>query len=111
MLPIKGAADLPYFKETLYRTSCLISVSLWIILDLREAVPVPQTARNPCKMSWKKNDSLICDGYVTCAVKSGDILYINFIHSVMAALGLYLEELDTDSLLFWWSYTAKIHRI
>ena len=54
------------------------------------------------------------NGYVKCAVKSGEIIYITFLHAGMVSLGLYPEELGTHNLFFQWkpkSITQSIYQI
>ena len=41
-----------------------------------------------------------CNGYIQCAEKSGEMLYINFIHTGMTSLGLSPEEIYPDNFFF-----------
>ena len=34
-----------------------------------------------------------CNGFVTCSVNSGEVLYITFLHAGMSTIGLYPEDL------------------
>ena len=34
-----------------------------------------------------------CNGFVTCSVRSGEVLYTNFLHAVISTLGLYPQEI------------------
>ena len=43
-----------------------------------------------------------CDGFVTCSGRSGELLYITFIHSVLSTIGLYSEELAPENFSFQW---------
>ena len=41
-----------------------------------------------------------CNRFVRCAGKSGELLYINFIHEVMPTLELYPEGISQEILFF-----------
>ena len=58
---------------------------------------------NKFKMNCKR-----CNGFVTCKVRSGELLYITFIHSGLSTLGLYPEELDPENFYFQWPTRTKI---
>ena len=40
------------------------------------------------------------NGFVTCKVRSGEMLYINFLRDELFTLGLYPEELDSETFYF-----------
>ena len=41
-----------------------------------------------------------CNGFVTCKVRSGELIYIAFLHSLFCTLGLYPEDIDQDFFTF-----------
>ena len=49
-----------------------------------------------------------CNGFVIWSGSSGELLYMNFLHSGMSTLGLYPEELVQENLYFQWPSRTKI---
>ena len=41
-----------------------------------------------------------CIGYVKCAGRSGELLYITFFRSIMTTIGIYPKEFNTENFLF-----------
>ena len=52
-----------------------------------------------------------CNGFVTCSVRSGELLYIIFIRYGFYNFGLNTEELDPDIFYFQWPDRTKIQRL
>ena len=50
------------------------------------------------------------NGFVTCYGRSGELLYITFLHSEMSTFGPYPEELVPEKLYFQWPARTKIQR-
>ena len=43
-----------------------------------------------------------CNRYIKISGRSGEILYVNFLHAGMTNIGLYPKYLDTKQFLFQW---------
>ena len=41
-----------------------------------------------------------CNGFITCKVRSGELIYIKFLHSGLSTIGLYPEEFDPENFYF-----------
>ena len=52
-----------------------------------------------------------CNKYVIYDVKSGELLYINFLHEFMSTLGLYPEGISPEIFFFQWPGNTRIHCI
>ena len=52
-----------------------------------------------------------CNGCVTCSSRSGELLYINFIHAVMFNLVLCSERIVIESFYYWLRARNKIQII
>ena len=52
-----------------------------------------------------------CTGYVRFSIKSGELLYITFIHEGMAIIRIYPEEIDPEYLSFQWTIKTTMHCI
>ena len=53
----------------------------------------------------------LCNGFVTCSGSIEEKLYIDFIHSGIATLGLYPEELVPENLYFKWPSRTKMQHM
>ena len=68
-------------------------------------------------MTYEDNDKIFkitfqhCNGFVRCSVKSGEQLYIHFIHDGMFNLGLYPGDIATENIYFQWPGRTKTQRI
>ena len=52
-----------------------------------------------------------CKGFVTCKGRSGEPLYMSFLHDGLSNISLYPEELDQDIIYFLWPTRKKIKRL
>ena len=52
-----------------------------------------------------------CNGFVTCAGRSGELLYITFIHVRISTPGIYPEELVPNNCYFQWPVRTKMQCI
>ena len=52
-----------------------------------------------------------CNGYLICAVRNGELLYITFLHAGMSSIVLYPEDIYLEQFLFQWSGSTKIQCI
>ena len=52
-----------------------------------------------------------CNGFVTCSGRSGELIYINFIHYSMSTIVLYPGEIVPENDYFQWTSRAKMQRI
>ena len=52
-----------------------------------------------------------CNGFVRFSGRSGELLYINFIHADMYTIGLYPGELVPENFYFLWPSRTKMQRI
>ena len=52
-----------------------------------------------------------CNGFVIFKVRSVEMLYITFLHSVMYNLGLYIEEIVPENLYFQWPSITKMQHM
>ena len=50
------------------------------------------------------------NGFVICKGRSGELLYIDFLHAVIYTLGLYYEKLVPEIFYFQWPARTKIQR-
>ena len=53
----------------------------------------------------------ICNDFLTCAGKSGDILYIAFLHAGMSTIGIYPEDINTENFFFQCTVRTTTHHI
>ena len=49
--------------------------------------------------------------FVTCKVRIGELLYINFLRAELSTLVLYPEDIDTENFYFQWHARTKIQRM
>ena len=47
------------------------------------------------------------NGFVTGKFRSGEMLYIKFIHAILSTVGLYPKELDPEDLYYQWPARTK----
>ena len=52
-----------------------------------------------------------CNESVRYTDKSGELLYINFLHACMSTLGIYPEDIFTEIFFFQWPNRTKMHHI
>ena len=52
-----------------------------------------------------------CNGFVTCKGRSGELIYITFLHYGLYSIGLYPEELDPENVYFQWPARTKIQQM
>ena len=50
-------------------------------------------------------------GFVTCSGRSGELIYITFLHYGMSTLGLYTEELVSENFYFQWPSRTKMQHL
>ena len=50
----------------------------------------------------------LCNGFVTCKGRSGELLYINFINYGLSTIGLYTEDIDPENFHFQWPARTKM---
>ena len=51
-----------------------------------------------------------CNVFVTCSCKSGELLYITFLHAIMSTLRPYPEELVPETFSLQWPARTKMQR-
>ena len=49
-----------------------------------------------------------CNGFVTCSGRSVELIYTTFIHAGMYTLGLYPDEIVSETFYFRWPSRTKI---
>ena len=52
-----------------------------------------------------------CNVFLICKGRSGELLYITFLHAVLSTLGLYTEELHRGIFYFHWPARTKIQHM
>ena len=52
-----------------------------------------------------------CDCFVTCSGRSGDLLYITFLHSGMSTIGIYPGDIVPEVFYFWRPVRTKMQRM
>ena len=103
-MPLVEAIESAYlmWKSEQHRMTAQYEIMRSLLLLVKHFVVSIEDDDNQLKIACQH-----CNGFGSCKVRSGELLYTNFIHAGLSTIELYPEDIDIENFYFRWAARTK----